>query len=63
MVFTVRGRPLSELGLDNADVVDDAGNFIRKFEGFIALPGKTLQQSIQESLEPGEHLLIRPRLH
>lgn len=59
----VTGRPLSELGLEDARIIDAEGNDIGPLEGFIALPGKTLEESLKASLPEGCTLSISPRAH
>jgi len=59
----ITGRPLSELGLENARIIDAEGNDAGPLEGFIAYPNKTLEESIRAFLPPGYTVSIPPRTH
>jgi len=59
MLAVVEGLPLSDLGLDGAIVIDaETGEELGLFEGFVALPGKSLRESIEAALGPGRDLKL-----
>lgn len=55
------GRPLSEVGLENAKLILSDGRQV-KFEGFVVRDGQTLMEAILEVIPPGSMLSVAPRL-
>jgi len=53
----IKGRPLSELGLENAVIVTARGSII-PFEGFMVQNGQTIHDAIQASLPDGATLYV-----
>lgn len=63
LTFTVQGRPLSELGLEDARIIDASGKDIGPLTGFVVWPGQTVEEAIKAALPPGCSLRHKPRLH
>lgn len=53
----IKGRPLSELGLENAVIVTASGSII-PFKGFMVQNGQTIHEAIQASLPDGATLYL-----
>ena len=56
----VNGRPLSDVGLDHAIIIDENGKDVGPVEGFVMLPGKDVCESVMASLPPGYGLRFMP---
>jgi hypothetical protein len=59
-VITVTGgKPLEELGLDGALIVDGEGFVVGPLLGFLVIPGKTIRESLLADLPDGYSIVIR----
>lgn len=58
----IEGAPLSEIGLDGAIIVDAKGRDVGPLLGFVCLEGKTISESLEESLPAGCTLRL-PRVN
>ncbi len=56
------GTPLDEVDLDGFDIVDEDGDTVGPFEGFIAFPGETMLEAISRSLPAGCSIIRRERV-
>lgn len=55
--ITIEGLPLSELGLDDAVILNTDGS-IEKFKGFFVRGGQEICEAIKESLPVGSTLFL-----
>lgn len=55
--FYVTGRPLSEVGLENAEIIHADGRR-EPFTGFVAYPGMTMYEAVKKVIPEGAGMVI-----